>query len=218
MKQMLSLLLAALCLAVPAPASAQTTTTSLAGVGRSDDRPVGAWALPEGVALEKVEGYSDLAWEECAPPDAEEPLPPEGAGTMVQVCLTLKHMGQGALALVPIWVELPPGVMFISDSESTQNGILIRRVRRQIRPGEVLFIPVYMMCLNSGRSGSYPGAGYKLGPRLINPAFDALFARLEGKALSIEAAAQIQGAVWDISKGKPIGSVADAYIDTLPNL
>lgn len=209
-------LILALVLGLSGPALAQETTTSRAGVGASDELPAGRWRLPDGIELAReITGYSVFMAEDCAPEDEAE-----GTGDLVRLCVSLRHTGRvnGAPYLLPITVEIPEGVMFISERDkSYQNGIVIRRIRREVRPGQTINIPVYVMCLNDTRSGSAPGVVYELGPLLRDPAFDALFARLARKKLPRETVPELQAAVWDLAAGKPISAASNAWIDALPD-
>ncbi|KQY85028.1 hypothetical protein [Brevundimonas sp. Root1423] len=215
MERLISLTLFALALVTAPSAWAQTTTTSMAGIGDSEERPVGAWTLPDGIVLARpITGYSVFTPELCEP--AEEPV---GSGDLVQLCISLRHTGQrnGAPYRLPIHVEIPAGLIFISDNLSTQNGIILQRFIVEVRPGQTINIPVFAMCANDGRSGSNPSAGYQLGPVLQNPAFDALFKQLEGKRIPQTGAVDIQAAVWAIAEGDPVSPRHQAYIDALPD-
>lgn len=214
MKRLISLILFALLSATAPAAWAQTTTTSLAGVGDSEARPVGAWSLPEGVVLAgPIIGYSVFTPDQCESAEA-----PQGSGDLVRLCIGFRHTGErnGAPYQLPIHVEIPAGLIFISDDVSTQNGIIIQRFIVEVQPGETINIPAFMMCLNDNRSGSHPGAVYVLGPVLQDPGFDALFKQLEGKRIPQEGAVEIQGAIWALSEGEPISPSSRAYIDALP--
>ncbi|WP_332689116.1 hypothetical protein [Devosia sp.] len=214
MKRLVSPILFAL-LFIMAPAAWAQTTTSLAGIGDSEARPVGAWSLPEGVVLARpITGYSVFTPDECAP--AEEA---KGSGDLVRLCISLRHTGErdGAPYRLPITVEIPAGLIFIADNISTQNGIIIQRFIVEVSPGQTINIPAFMMCLNDSRSGSHPGAIYVLGPVLQNPAFDALFKQLEGKRIPQEGAVEIQGAIWALAEGDSIWPSNQAYIDALPD-
>jgi hypothetical protein len=215
MKRLVSLILSAVLSATAPAAWAQTTTTSLAGVGDSEARPVGAWSLPEGIVLARpITGYSVFFPEQCGSAEG-----PKGSGDLVRLCLGFRHTGErnGAPYRLPIHIEMPAGLMFISDDVSTQNGIIIQRFTVEVQPGQTINIPAYMMCLNGSRSGSYPAAIYQLGPVLRHPAFDALFSQLEGKRIPQEGAVEIQSAVWALSKGDAIWPPDQAYIDALPD-
>lgn len=215
MKRLISLILFALLSATAPAAWSQTTTTSLAGVGDSEARPVGAWSLPEGIVLARpITGYSVFFPDQC-----ESAREPQGSGDLVRLCLSFRHTGvrNGAPYRLPIHVEIPAGLIFISDDISTQNGIIIQRFIVEVQPGETINIPAFMMCLNDSRSGSHPGAIYQLGPVLRTPAFDALFRQLDGKRIPQEGAVDIQGAVWALSEGEPIPPASRAYIDALPD-
>ena len=203
--------IAAALIAAAAPLAAQTTTsmttTSRAGVGASLARPVGAWTLPAGIELARpITGYSVFMPEDCAP--AEEA---EGSGDLVRICLALRNRSANSVTVV-----IPSGLILISEDDSVQNGIIVKSIRREIGPGEAIFIPAYAMCLNSGRSGSHPGASYVLGPVLDDPGFNRLFRLLENRRVPREGAVELQAAVWALSDGGPIPASAEAWIAALP--
>lgn len=225
MIQRLALAFSIFLLSVAPASHAQTvspTTTSLAGIGDSNARPTGAWPLPDGVVFSRpITGYSVFAPESCAPPDHPEKgaEAAQAAGTLVQLCLPLRHTRQrnGEPYDLPIRVDIPPGVIFISDDLSTQNGIVIQRFIVEVRPGETIYVPIILMCLNDGRSASHPAATYRIGPLLENAAFDALFQRLEGKRITEEGAPYVQAAVWALSEGETIPPQINDQLGSLPD-
>lgn len=222
----MSRLLPALCLLATclfAPLAAQASDPTLAGFGGSTAAPVGEpLQLPQGVEVAgPIKGHSIFASENCPP----EPEAIKGSGGMVQLCLPLRYTPPpGAPPQTPIAVELPPGLIFISDELSTQNGILVKKVRVRIRPGEIVYLPLALMCMNDTRAISGPGSPYRLGPVTNNAAFRRLFAMLETKKLSSTSfegdgvdVAHVQAAVWALSSGQPLSPETRAAIDALPN-
>lgn len=208
----------ALSLAV-APAAARQSepgvTTSRAGLGDSKARPVGRAPLPPGIEIAgPILGHSEYYDGDCT--DVQDQ--PEGVGHMVQLCLALRHTGaaNGLPIGTPIRVVIPAGTIFISEDDETQNGVLIRNVEIIVRPGQTRFIWLHLMCLNANRDSSAPGDVFVLGPVLRDPAFDALFKRLEGRRIPVEAIGEVQAAVWNVAEGRPITPGVSAALDQLP--
>lgn len=207
------LLLALSLIVLAGPVAAQNATTAMAGVGDSKARPQGRLELPPGVEVAgQIRGHTPYDEENCS----NEHEQAQGAGHMVQLCLGLRHTGQGVSPGLPVRVVIPAGTIFISESERTQNGILIRRVERLIRPGETQYLWMHLMCLNANRDSSSTGDLFALGPVLEHPGFTELFRRLEGKTISVEALGDIQAVVWRIAEGESVPARLWATIDQLP--
>lgn len=209
----LSLALACLIAASPATASDPT----LAGFEHSDAMPIGeVWSLPPGITIdEPVLGHSLFIENDCT----IDPDEVKGSGDMVMLCLTLRSQ-----ASTPVAVVIPSGLIFVSEQRRTQNGMVIKRVAVDIAPGEILRIPLGLMCINVSRSGSAIGDAYRIGPITQNPAFRRFFDMLENKSVPTTAQkhdpfviAALQDAVFDLAAGKPLSQQALAAINALPN-
>lgn len=211
-----SLLLCAACLF--APMAAQAADPTLAGFGGSTAAPVGEdWPLPSYIQIIGVTGYSPMVDDDKCEMD---PSRIKGSGGMVMLCLELR-IGQPDNS----YFQLPPGLLFISRSRQTQHGILVTREEVELRPNTILYMPIALMCINSGRDGSAPGDEYEVGPVTNNPAFRRLFALLETKRLSSTVfaggdgmdIATVQGAVFDLADGKPLSAATITAISALPD-
>jgi len=191
------------------------------GMGSSDAPLQGApFSLPAGVELAgPIMGYSLFVPDSCRPKDDEEgeESEPVGAGDLVRVCIPLRNNTdrQPFPQPVPVWVEFPPGFSVVSESLGTQNGVLVKKQRVLVRPGEVKYLPMYMLCLNSTRSGSSPYDSFKLGPVIDYPDFKALYKRLENIDLVPEGHALLQSVVWSLSEGKAPSPEELSAIDAL---
>jgi hypothetical protein len=122
---------------------------SHAGMGPSTAQPTGqAFAWPTALQVERpIKGEDPF----CVPRD-QKPTPRTGSGGLVRLCLGFRNTGA-----VPVTVELPPGLIFVSDREATQNGIVLQTLRIEVPPGTMTYyVPVLLYCLNHGR---FPTAG-----------------------------------------------------------
>lgn len=185
------------------------------GVGPSTARPEGpVFEMPAGLELQQPAlGHRDR---DCRLDDETDPIhlgPPESA---VLLCLAFVNT-TGA----PMQVRLPAGLVFISRSETTQNGVLIQVETFEAPPGP-FFVKVNLLCLNSGRNGSRPGDEYELGPVLAerNPVWELIDALASKSIDSMEARApsRMQAALWNITDGDGLTSVDRSRIAQLPPL
>lgn len=208
------------CLAAPTLARAPDPT--LAGFGDSNAAPAGEpFQLPPGIELAgPIKGHAFYAAENCSPEEKDA----KGSGGMVQICMPIRYPSETASQHGPRVVTFPGGLIFTSEDLKTQNGFLIREVSVEIRPGETIYIPMYLMCLNNSRSGSHPGSIYRLGPVTNNAAFRQFVRTLETKQLPVTTSegdgmgvAYLQDAVWSLSRGEPINARTQAAIDALPD-
>lgn len=218
-----SLFLLVACLFAPLGALASDPT--LVGFGDSEAEPVGdRWELPPGVTVGPIRGHTLFFAEECS----TDPEEVRGSGDLVMLCVPLTYVPPpgrpGVPPGLPIKVTIPAGLIFIADNISTQNGIVIKKFIVEIRPGETVYIPVGLKCVNVSRSGSSPSDTYRVGPITRNPGFQRFFALLENKRLPATAMgtnttgiAELQGAVFDLAGGKPISPTYLAAIEALPN-
>jgi hypothetical protein len=166
-----------------------------AGMGASTAAPTGqAYAWPQGVQVEQpVKGDDPY----CVPED-QQSTPHTGHGGLVRLCLGLRNTG-----VVPVTVVLPPGLIFVSDSLQTQNGIVLQTTTIVVPPGSLTYyVPVYLYCLNLGR---HPTAGgqdtYQPGPVTDDAAVLELLSLLQGKDVPLAFEFPLQEALWDITDG-----------------
>jgi hypothetical protein len=165
------------------------------GMGPSKARPEGtAYTLPAGVQLEQpIKGYDFF----CVPEEQEE-KEEKGSGGMVRLCLRFTNTTSQ-----PITVTLPPGLIFISDKETTQNGLLIQVVTLEIPAQQQLFVPLYLYCLNKDRDITKgPQDTYSLGPVTQDGALRELLGLVQNKPLPLIDQGTVQAALWNITDGQ----------------
>lgn len=192
-----------------APAQARTQKSLGPGLGLSKEDPTGrAFVLPEGVTLETP----IIAWSPENPVDCDEKYSDEGNGTgeEVRMCLVFRNTTSH-----PITVTLPPGMIFVATNDDVQNGIIVQRISIVVPAGERYFAPLFAYCVNEDRSTTGAEDRYEMGPVIENRDFQELFALLEGKSLSREAAAHVQSAVDDVSQGKGLSAARRATLQGL---
>lgn len=219
-KNLLSAAVAAICLLMPV--AGQAADPTLAGFDYSDASPVGRqFAWPAGVrVVGPIHGYNWAFPGECDP----EPDAVKGSGSMVQLCLSLTYdPPEGVSSQLPIVVTIPVGLTFESEAIRTQNGIVIKKVLVEIRPGQTVHLPLALMCMNVGRSASAADSLYRLGPITTNEGFLRFFALLENKRVPVtvfegdgSGVTMLQDAVFDLSKGLPLKAATLAAINALP--
>ncbi|MCP3139161.1 hypothetical protein [Pyxidicoccus xibeiensis] len=183
------------------------------GLGSSDKPPEGQrFTLPTGVELAgPIKGYSAFEPDKCFP--AEEP---KGAGALVRVCLPLRNTTNTTGNPLPISITLPPGFTVISDNLSTQNGIILQRQTVVVTPGQTIYLPLYLFCLNENRDPSSTAATFQLGPTIQYTDFQELYRLLEQKTLDPEEQyAELQTAVWRLSEGESLTSGDRNFISNL---
>lgn len=213
-------------LALSAPVAATAAVDpNMAGFGESEEEPIGdLWDLPPGVTVaEAIRGFSVFDQETKCPTDPEAA---KGAGTLVQLCLPLTYSPpRGISQSLPIKVHIEPGTIFIPDNINTQNGINIKKWIVEIRPGETVYIPVMLMCLNQSRSGSSPADVFRMGPITRHPGMKQLLAMLETKQVAATVGpesdgmhlAMLQQAVWQVTDREPLSASVLSAIAALPD-
>ena len=205
--------------APPAPAPARPVNTPVrrsgatekslgAGLGRSKASPGPAFLLPAGLTLENP----IIAWSPENPVDCDEKYSDQGYGTgeEVRVCLIFHNTTRS-----PINVTLPPGLIFVATNDDVQNGIIVQGTTIEVPAGERFFAPMFAYCVNEDRSTTGLDDRYTLGPVIQHQDFQELFAILEGKRLSREAAAHVQGAVDDVAQGLGLSAANRAMLQGL---
>ncbi|MFL5347535.1 MAG: hypothetical protein ACJ8AT_22340 [Hyalangium sp.] len=171
-------------------------TQSRPGMGPSKEKPVGtAYTLPTGVELQKpIKGDDPF----CIPVDQKE-KDKKGSGGLVRVCLNFRNTSQQ-----PITVVFPPGLVFISDSDASQNGMLLQSASIEVPAGRTqLFVPLYLYCLNKSRDPTAGGQDtYSMGPVTQDASVLELTGLLQSKTLPlVESNNTVQEAVWHITDG-----------------
>ncbi|MGX5818887.1 hypothetical protein ACWKWU_11865 [Chitinophaga lutea] len=167
-----------------------------AGFGYSVELPVGsALQLPAGVRFvqEPIHAY-DFAT--CSCPAGDKSCA-AGVGGLVRLCLRLRNTNDTAVT-----VTLPAGLVFISLSPSTQNGLLLRNEHLRLPPRSSRSVNLALLCLNPGRDASTSRDRYMPGPVTEDADVQALIALLAGKRLADERSVElVQDALWQITRG-----------------
>jgi hypothetical protein len=212
-----------LLLALHAPALAAPTEP---GWYRSRADPTGeVWAPPPGIVMpSRLRGYSEYEEHLCNDKGEEKPPTLVGVGSMVQVCMIFRNTFDprthpGGI----IKVTLPSGLTVIPEDKDTQNGILLQKRQVVVRPGETIFLPLRMLCMNSDRDSSSTADWFRIGPVSNFAPFRKFAKDVENRKISLEDGTDDgtpQAMVWAI--GEPGGVSArqkakyDAWLKTLP--
>ncbi len=202
MKRIVKLLIASMLVvsggAAGTTAMAAPTKQPRPGLYKSTAAPVGMpFSLPEGLELEEpIHGYSSEDPFKCDDKYRDRSY---GHGDLVQLCLILQNTTSK-----PITLTLPPGLMFISQSTKTQNGILVQKIAIEVPAGERFFAPVLMYCANGPRQPSATEDNYHLGPIIQYADFQELFRALADRDISRQEAGDIQVMVNYLQEGKAL--------------
>jgi hypothetical protein len=171
------------------------STGTHAGMGASSAAPTGQpLALPPGVQLEKpIKGENA----DCVPKDQKD-TPRTGSGGYVHLCLGFRNS-----TALPITVVLPPGLIFVSDDQAYQNGILLQVTTIEVPAGSaVYYVPLFLYCLNEGRMPTVgPQNTYSTGPVSDDGAVLELLSLLKDKPLPLLTDLTAQEALWHITDG-----------------
>lgn len=183
------------------------------GLGDDEGEPRGTpLSLPAGIQISGTILGVDASEGECE----GATIPPAGSGGAVWACVKLTNSGGG-----PVTVELPPGLILISEFQEGQNGLLVERVRINVPPtgggtggidagtdggtdeGVTFIVPLHLYCLNESKSPSFDKMEYRLGPVTNDPALLELLSLLAGKTIDTEdELSAVQEAIYSITEGK----------------
>lgn len=179
------------------------------GMGESLVEPTGnTFTLPKGLEwVTPVKGYSIFEYEKCNDQDYTKA---RGSGDLVRLCLGLSNTtGQ------PISVVLPVGLIFISSSLKTQNGMLVQSVTIEVPPAQTFFTPLFMYCINDGRDPSTPEDEFKPGPITTYSDFLQFFDLIKNKTIDEDETGEVQAIVWNLSNGEGLSADDRAAINEL---
>ena len=195
------------------PHSASAAGAELHGFGDSLALPTGEpWVLPEGIELvAAIESYNYLDPDSCKHPDAPamNRLGPEG---LVHLCLQFRNTTHQ-----PISVRLPPGLIFISESQKNQHGMVVQTETLEVPSNQYLFAPINLDCMNASRSAPGIGFPYRVGPVTDNADIQEALRLLDDKDLSDPFAAAEAGSVLKpLYLGKPFTADGRSRIADLP--
>ncbi len=179
------------------------------GLGRSKETPSGpAFKLPEGLTLENpIIAYSPENPVDCGDKYSDEA---NGSGEEVQICLIFHNTTNA-----PITLTLPPGIIFVATNDDVQNGITVQKIAIEVPPGERYFAPMFAYCVNEDRSTTGMDDRYELGPAVQYEDFQEMFSLLEGKQLTREDAAYVQGVVHNVAQGEGLSAADRATLQGL---
>lgn len=192
-----------------AQAQARSAKTLAPGLGLSRAAPTGpAFTLPPGLTLETP----IVAWASENPVDCDEKFSDQGygSGEEVRMCLIFHNTTNA-----PITVTLPPGLLFVATNDDVQNGITVQRIAIEVPAGERFFAPMFAYCVNENRSTTGNEDRYEMGPVIQNKEFQEVYALLEGKRLSREDAARVQGVIHDVSQAQGLSAENRAVLQSL---
>jgi hypothetical protein len=148
--------------------------------------------LPGGIEIvQPIQGYDS----DCIPPEQlsqEE----KGSGALVRLCLVLRNTTSQSSR-----VELPPGLTFVSDKRTTQNGLLIQDVTLQVPAKQSLHVPLHLYCLNENRAPSAPWDTFTLGPVSQDPELREIITLVEDRFLPVPGLTEVQSAVYHVTDG-----------------
>ncbi|WP_292035648.1 MULTISPECIES: hypothetical protein [unclassified Brevundimonas] len=183
------------------------------GIGRSDEDPVGKpFELPAGLVLqEPIDGHDrDRCKREGEATDLKI-----GHGTSVDVCLSFTNTTPE-----PIQVSLPAGLIVVSISDETQNGLLIITETFEVPPGDdPYFVRLGLHCLNIGRAPGGARDFFKLGPVTEDEQLLSVIALLDGLKIrdDLDDHIGVQDYVWNVSDNQRLYDHDRAWLASLQN-
>ena len=191
------------------------TETTKKGFADSEERPEGTpFQLPAAVTINgAMKGYSQYYPQYC---DNKEEKDGKGKGDLVRLCIPFFNNSNQ-----PVTVSFPPGLIFIAKNLEYQNGILVEQAVFEVPPQQQFYLPLFLCCLNSSRSPSMPGEEWEMGPITNDKDMLDLVTWLNTKnltgAFTPNGTRPVQGAVWNVSQGRPISDLDKKDIEGLPN-
>lgn len=189
----------------------EKTESTKKGFGNSEERPVGTpFQLPAAVTINgPVKGF--INWDEACENKEDKA---KGKGDLVRLCIPFFNNSNSAIT-----VSFPPGLIFIAKNVEYQNGILIEQAVFEVPPQQQFYIPLFLCCLNSGRSPSVPWEEWEMGPVTNDKDMLDLVTWLNTKDLTggFTGIQPVQHAVWQVSSGEPIDDKDKDVISKLPN-
>lgn len=180
------------------------------GIGPSLAAPTGApYALPAGVDLvSPIPGY-DL---DCIPQE-QQAQEEKGSGSLVRVCMTLRNNSSQ-----PKTVELPAGLILVSEDLSSQNGILAQAVPLEIPAQQTLAVALHMYCINETRAPTAPWDSYHLGPITQDARLREIISLVADKFLPVPGQEEVQSAITHVTDGAGLTSQDRQELNNLPAL
>ncbi len=182
--------------------------SSRPGIGVSTADPTGTpYLLPGGIEIiQPIEGYDA----NCIPPE-QTMQEAKGSGALVRLCLKLRNTRSE-----PGVVELPPGLIFVSDELTTQNGLLVQDVSIEVPAQQTLHVPLHLYCLNESRAPSAPWDTFTLGPVTQDPALRELLTLVEDRFLPVSGLTEVQATVSKVTDGPGLMAQDRERLKALP--
>ncbi|MCA9678703.1 MAG: hypothetical protein KC464_26985 [Myxococcales bacterium] len=113
-------------------------------------------------------------------------------------------------------IFMPAGLVMISKSTSTQNGLLVQDVRIVVPAKARTQWILAMYCANHDRSPADDSDEFEFGPVTQDPAFKDLFEILAGRTIPDDMTDSVQQAVWQITDGGGLTPETRAMLTALP--
>lgn len=186
-----------------APASAQ----QLPGFGSSTAPFVGEpWVLPKGVTLlQPLVSQNMFDSENCKNADEKEQRnPPAGETGLVTLCLPIRYESDSSSNRLPHMITIPQGLTFIPDDMKYQSGYNVREITVIVKPGETIFLPMSLLCLNANRksNANLPGVFYRVGPVVKTKKMEEVFEMVSKYQIPFYDSA-LGNAISAIGRGNP---------------
>lgn len=193
---------------------------------RSEADPKGVlWAPPPGIEMPtRLRGYSEYEEHLCNDKEGANPPKLVGVGSMVQICMIFRNtidprINPGGI----IKVVLPAGLTVIPEDKDTQNGILLQKQQLIVRPGQTIYLPLRMLCMNSDRDSSSTADWFRIGPVSSFAPFLKFAKDVENRKISLENGTDDgtpQAMIWKMGDPKGVSARQkakyDAWLKTLP--
>lgn len=161
---------------------------SYPGLGSSTEAPTGQpFHLPQGVTVQgRIAGGET--------PECTTSTPPLGTGSFVEICAVLHNSNP-----TPVTLVIPGGLIFISKSLGTQNGIVIQEQTIVLPPRQVTVLRLPQYCLNRDRAGSSSDDTFDIGPVTDNAGLREIVDLVRGKTVDGMGITVVQTAVWEVT-------------------
>jgi hypothetical protein len=177
-------------------------SSTRAGMGTSTGAPTGtAVDWPAGVTFGTIKGDDSVT--ECLA------APEYGGETLVELCVPV-------VATEAVSLAFPAGLVFVSSSAGTMNGVILDDLPVGAGPGTTHLV-IKAFSLNRFRAPSDESDTYSVGPDTNDAAVAELIALVAGKNVQSDGAvAVIQDALWSITDGSGLTPQDRSAIAALP--
>ena len=197
----------------PPPGQQPPPTTN--PVGKFDNPQGPRFTLPEGIELVGKIGSSIPVSPDSIPgcwtADTASVRRVGRAITPVNVCFRLKNTTTRAIE-----IRIPPRIILISKRMQDQNGVLLEAATIVIPAGRVMWIEMWLFCINEKRSATKPESEYEFGPLTDDTQITEISDLIRDKSLRNPLdVATVQIAVWEVSDR---GGLTDATRQQLRRL